>query len=55
MNKKYIDTKLSADPATLYWNDKKKFEKYVKKIKYSKDIGTVDSEEEEYYGKKDQN
>lgn len=29
INKKWIDTTLAkADPANLYWNDRKKFEKY---------------------------
>ena len=30
VNKRWIDTKLSADPVTLYNQDRKKFERYVK-------------------------
>lgn len=32
INKRWIDTSMSADPAFLYWNDRKKFDKYIKKI-----------------------
>ena len=32
INKRWIDTSMSADPASLYWNDRKKFDKYIKKI-----------------------
>lgn len=32
VNKRWIDTKLSADPVTLYNTDRKKFDKYVKKL-----------------------
>lgn len=28
INKKWIDTNAKADPANLYWNDRKSFEKY---------------------------
>ena len=29
VNKKWVDTQMSADPAHLYWHDKKKFTKYI--------------------------
>ena len=32
INKRWIDTSMSADPAFLYWNDRKKFDKYIKRI-----------------------
>jgi len=32
INKRWIDASMSADPAFLYWNDRKKFDKYIKKI-----------------------
>jgi len=32
INKRWIETSMSADPASLYWNDRKKFDKYIKKI-----------------------
>lgn len=32
VNRKWVDTKLSADPVTLFMTDRKKFERYVKKL-----------------------
>ena len=32
VHKKWIDTGMSADPATLYWHDRKKFNKFIKKV-----------------------
>lgn len=36
---------MSADPAYLYWNDRKKFDKYIKKL--TTEGGTGPEEEEE--------
>jgi stromal membrane-associated protein len=32
VNKRWIDTSLGTDPVTLYQQDRKKFEKYVRKL-----------------------
>ena len=32
VNKRWIDTDMSADPANLYWNDRKKFDKFIKRV-----------------------
>lgn len=32
VNKKWIDVDMSADPATLYWHDRKKFDKFVRRV-----------------------
>jgi stromal membrane-associated protein len=31
VNKKWIDTGMDADPANLYWHDRKKFDKFIKR------------------------
>lgn len=46
IHKKYIDTKLGADPSTLYWNDRKKFDRFIKKLKNKKSAAVEDEEEE---------
>jgi hypothetical protein len=32
VNRRWVDTKLKADPVTLYMTDRRKFEKYVRKL-----------------------
>jgi stromal membrane-associated protein len=32
VNRRWVDTALSADPANLYWNDRKKFDKFILKV-----------------------
>lgn len=33
VNKRWVDTSLKADPAALYWDDRKKFISFSEKVK----------------------
>lgn len=46
VHKKWIDTGMSADPANLYWHDRKRFDKFIKKATGGADEEEEDSEEE---------
>jgi len=49
INKRWADTTMSADLASLYWNDRKKFDKYIKKLTSggSGDTGAANEEDSE--------
>jgi hypothetical protein len=47
INKRWVDTSMSADPAFLYWNDRKKFDKYIKKLTTEGPSGGTGPDEEE--------
>ena len=32
LNKRWVDTGMKMDPASMYWNDRKKFEKFKEKV-----------------------
>ncbi len=32
IHKKWVENPMVGDPAYLYWNDRKKFDKYIKKL-----------------------
>ncbi len=51
VNKRYVDPKMGLDPATLYWQDRKKFDKFVKKV-MSGEFEGDDSDEEPKHKKK---
>jgi hypothetical protein len=53
INKRWVDTSMSADPAYLYWNDRKKFDKYIKKLTTEGGSAAgADAEEDSDDGKK---
>lgn len=47
LQKRWIDTDAKADPAFLYWNDKKKFEKLKERYISGKSQGREEEEEED--------
>ena len=54
VNKRWVDLDASADPATLWKTDKKKFDRYMKKLSVKQeDDGKDDSEEDRKKKKKD--
>ena len=32
LNKRWVDVDMSADPANMYWNNRKRFDKFIKKV-----------------------
>ena len=50
--KRWIDLDVSADPATLWKNDKKKFDKYMKKLTKKEEDGGEEEDSEEDRKKK---
>jgi hypothetical protein len=51
INKRWVENIKAGDPAWLYWNDRKKFEKYVKKLQEGA-AEQADEEDEEEEPKK---
>ena len=52
INKRWVENIKAGDPAWLYWNDRKKFEKYLKKLQENADEGAAEEEEEDEEPKK---
>ena len=50
INKRWVDN--GTDPATLYWNDRKKFDKYIKKLTSGETGGAPAAESEDEKKKK---
>ena len=47
INKRWVDTTMSSDIASMYWNDRKKFDKFIKKITSGGDTGAAEGAEED--------
>ena len=47
VNKRWVNPKLKADPAALYYQNRKQFDKYVKSLRGKEEESEEDSEDEE--------